>query len=264
MLNDFDLITHSFKDEIDIYPIADVHLGAVEHCEPQWQAFLKRVEQENAYLILAGDLLNNSTRGTKFANPFDEVLRPREAKRRMVEYLEPLARNGRILCMVSGNHEARSLRESDCDLSYDICSKLDIEHLYRENMAFMCVSVGNRKNEKKPECTYTFAVTHGSGGGIYTGASVNRNERTGNVIEGLDCFIAAHVHKGFVSKPAKIVIDKFNKCVTIKHYLVISCVPWLAYAGYAARAMMIPAQSCDPQRLHLSAARNAKKIETVW
>lgn len=263
MLNDFDLITHAFPDEINIYPIADVHLGAVEHAESEWQAFLKRVEQENAYLILAGDLLNNSTRGTKFANPFDEVLRPREAKRRMVEYLKPL--KDRILCVVTGNHERRTLRDDDQDLTYDICSKLDIEHLYRENIAYMTVSIGQRAwDNNKPQCTYCFAVTHGSGGGIYTGASVNRNERFGNVIDGLDCFIAGHVHKGFVTKPSKIIIDGRNKRVTMKHYLVVSCVSWLNYGGYAAQKMLLPTQVCDPQMLHLSGDKNNKRITTTW
>lgn len=262
MLNDFDLIQHQFPGDIDIYPIADVHLGAIEHAEPEWQAFLKRLEKDNAYIVLAGDLLNNSTRGTKFANPFDETLRPREAKRRMVEYLEPV--KDRILCVVSGNHEARTLKDSDQDLTYDICAKLNIEHLYRENMAFMRVECGNRKSEDKSQATYVFCVTHGSGGGIYTGAAVNKSERFGNVIEGVDCIITGHVHKGFVSKPAKIVVDARNNFVGMRHYVVVSCVSWLNYGGYAAKGMLLPAQVCDPQRLHLVANKRHKGIITMW
>ena len=205
MLNDLEMISHAFPDEIVIYPISDVHLGAVEHCEPQWQAFLKKVENENAYLILAGDLLNNSVRSAGFANPFEEAIRPRDAKRRMVEYLKPL--RDRILCVVTGNHERRTYRDDDQDLTYDICSKLDIEDRYRENIAFMCVSVGKRNTENKALATYSFAVTHGAGGGIYTGAAVNRNERFGNLIDGLDCLVAGHVHKAFITKPGKICID---------------------------------------------------------
>lgn len=262
MLHDFDLIRHSFPNDIDIYPISDVHLGAVEHAEPEWQNFLKRVENDNAYVILAGDLLNNSTRGTKFANPFDEVFRPREAKRRMVEYLEPI--KDRILCVVSGNHEQRTIRDSDQDMTYDICAKLNVEHLYRENIAFMLVSCGRRNTENKALSTFSFCVTHGSGGGIYTGAAVNRSERFGNVVEGVDCIVTGHVHKGFVSKPAKIVLDARNGVVSMKHYVVISCVSWLNYGGYAARAMMLPAQICDPQRLRLVSSRDSKKIITTW
>lgn len=265
MLNDFDLITHRFPSDITIYPIADVHLGAIEHCEPEWQAFLKRVESENAYLILAGDLLNNSTRGTRFANPFDEVLRPREAKRRMVEYLKPLAENGRVLAVTSGNHEYRTLRDDDQDLTYDICSKLDIEHLYRENMAFVRIALGKRPNENKPEASYVLAVTHGSGGGVLTGSAVNKSERFGGqVLEGVDCIITGHVHKGFISKPSKIVVDARNGTVSMRHFVVISCVSWLNYGGYAARAMMLPAQVCDPQRLKLIANKEHKKIITEW
>lgn len=261
MLSDFDLIRHKFDGEITIYPIADVHLGALEHDEVKWQAFLKRVEEENAYLILDGDLINNNVRSVRFANPFDEVLRPRETKARMVEYLKPI--KDKILCVVSGNHEHRTLKDSDQDLTYDICSKLDIEHLYRENIAYMSVGVGvNNKNRNTS--TYVFAVTHGTGGGIYTGASVNRNERFGNVVDGLDCLIVGHVHKGFISKPAKIVIDTRNGLVSLKHYLVISCVPWMNYGSYAARSMLLPAQTCDPQVLHLTANKHGKKIITTW
>lgn len=264
MLHDLDLIHHKFDSEIDIYPIADVHLGAVEHAEPEWQAFLKRVEKENAYLILAGDLLNNSTRGTRFANPFDEALRPMEAKARMVEYLKPLAEAKKILAVTSGNHEQRTTRDSDQDLTYDICAKLNIEHLYRENVAFMKISLGKRNRDQHSIQTYVFTVVHGKSGGIYTGAALNSSERFGNLIEGVDCFVSGHVHKGFVSKPSKIVVDTAHNCVMMRSYLVVSCVSWLNYGGYAARATLLPAKIADPQRLHLVMDEHNKQIITTW
>ena len=262
MLNDFDLIAHKFPGEIVIYPVSDVHLGAVEHCENEWLAFLKRVESENAYLILAGDLLNNAVKSASFANPFEEAIRPRDAKRKMVEYLAPL--RDRILCVTTGNHERRTYRDDDQDLTYDICTKLDIEHLYRENICFMAVSVGERTNTSKPENTYNFAVTHGTGGGIYTGAAVNRNERFGNIIDGLDCLVVGHVHKGFITKPSKVIIDSRNGVVKMKHYVVISCISWLNFCGYAARGMLLPTHVCDPQKLLLTNKRHDKKIITTW
>ena len=263
MLNDFDMITHDFDDGIKIYPVADIHLGAMEHAEKEWQDFLKRVKDEDAYLILDGDLLNNAVRSAKFANPFDEKYRPREAKRIMVKHLEPV--RDKILCVVTGNHERRTYRDDDQDLTYDICSKLDIEHLYRENIAYMRIRCGARtiNNSKRINATYAFAVTHGAGGGIYTGAAVNRDERFGNLIDGLDCLITAHVHKGFVSKPGKIVIDARNGYVRMENYTVVSCVPWLNYGGYAARAMLLPAKVCDPQVITLSGSRE-KKLTTIW
>jgi hypothetical protein len=106
-------------------------------------------------------------------------------------------------------------------------------------------------------------VTHGAGGGIYTGATVNRNERFGN-IEGCDCFIAGHTHKGAITKPAKIVIDTQRKRVSMKSYLVVSCVSWLNYGGYAAQKMLQPSQIAEPQKLTLVANKDVKKIITTW
>lgn len=263
MLHDFDMISHTFPGEITIYPIADVHLGAMEHAESAWQSFVKRIEQENAYLIIAGDMINNSTRGTKFANPFDEVLRPREAKRRMVEYLKPIA--DRCLCYVGGNHESRTAKDCDQDLSYDICVKLGIEHLYRENIAFMSIGVGKRNTENKALATYTFAVAHGSGGGVLTGSALNKSERfAGQVLEGVDCIVTGHVHKGFISHPSKIVVDPRNRRVSVRTYYVVSCESWLNYGGYAAKAMLTPAEIANPQQLRLVANKDNKRIITTW
>ena len=264
MLGDFDLISHTFPDdEITIYPIADVHLGAIEHAESEWQAFLTRVKQENAYLIIAGDMLNNSTRGVRFANPFDEAMRPRVAKKRMVEYLEPLASH--LLCYLDGNHEARSSRDSDVSIGYDICARLCCEDIYRENVAFMSIGVGTRNTSSNPKAVYTFMVEHGSGGGVLPGSVINKNERTATqVVDGIDCLVVGHHHRGMISKPAKIVVDAARKRVSVKHVVVISCVSWLNYGGYAARSQLLPAQIADPQKLTLIGNKDRKRIITTW
>lgn len=257
------MITHSFDEPIIIFPISDVHYGALEHMQKEWTDFCKLVERTpNARIILGGDLINNNVRTCSFINPYDELVRPREQKKRMVEFLEPI--KDKILCAVSGNHEARSMKDDDVDITYDIMAKLDIEDLYRPNMAFMKVSLGHRNSDNTPIQSYTFAVTHGAGGGIYTGATVNRNERFGNVIEGLDCLIVGHTHKGTVTKPSKIVIDRKNDKVSMSYYTVISMASWLNYGGYAMQKMLLPAHVADPQRLKLHMNKHAKRIEVLW
>lgn len=263
MLSDFELIVHNFNDGINIFPVSDVHYGALECLSDEWKNFCKMIEANpNNYVILGGDLINNNVRTCGFVNPFAEKIRPREQKKHMVEMLKPI--QDRILCAVSGNHERRTLKDDDIDLTYDILAKLDIEHLYRENMAFMKVSLGERGwREGTPLVSYTFAVTHGAGGGIYTGATVNRNERFGNIIDGCDCLIVGHTHKGTVSKPSKIVIDAKNNTVRMKPYTVISSVSWLNYGGYAMQKMLLPAHVAEPQKLILKKSKE-KKIEIVW
>lgn len=263
MLSDMDVITHRFGGEIIIYPVADVHLGALEHAEKEWEHFLKYVQTTGAYLILDGDLLNNSVRSCRFTNPFDEVLRPREAKKRMVEYLEPI--KDRILCITSGNHEARTARDSDQSLGYDIASRLDVEHLYRENIAFIRIQLGRRAGGSgKAEVCYTFVVTHGASNGILTGGGINSGERFGNVLEGVDCLVTGHVHRGAVTNPGKICFDARNGVVVMKSYTYVSCVSWLKYGGYAARRMYTPAEVAKPQQLRLICDHHHKDIEVLW
>lgn len=43
MLNDFEIITRHFPEnnDIKIYPISDVHLGAAEHLTAEWDNFCR-------------------------------------------------------------------------------------------------------------------------------------------------------------------------------------------------------------------------------
>ena len=261
MLSDFNVIVRRFDSAIKIACISDIHFGALEHMEQEWKKFLGSVVADpNLYLVLGGDLINNNTRSS-VGSPWDDTIRPREQKRLMVEALEPI--KDRILCCVSGNHERRSMKDADDDPTYDIMTKLDLEDVYRQNAAFLKLQLGHHDTKTdKAGATYTFALTHGAGGGIYTGATVNRNERWGNVIEGVDCVIVGHTHKGTVSKPSKIVFDPFKNIVSVKEYLVISCVSWQRYAEYPLQKMLLPAATGTPQILHLSDKQ--KNIEVRW
>ena len=265
MRNDFDLIVHEICDkEIKIYPIADVHFGALEHDTQAWTKFCSKVANEpNSYLILAGDLINNNLRSS-VGSPWDDRVRPREQKRMMVEFLEPL--RDKILCCVSGNHERRSLKDADDDPTYDIMTKLDLEDIYRQSTAFMKIRLGARGSKGRGDgigydTSFKFAVTHGSGGGM-TGASVNRNEKWSYGIDGLDCLVTGHTHKGAITRPSKIVIDDVNDLVTIKDYVVLTCVSWQAFGAYPLQQMMLPTTISRPQSIRLIS--RPKEIELVW
>jgi predicted phosphodiesterase len=259
MLSDFEIITHHFHENRDIllFPISDVHLGASEHMEKEWAEFCRHIEElPNAYIILGGDLINNATRNS-VSNVFEETMRPREQKKVIAEMLMPI--RDRILCSVSGNHERRSGKDADDDPTYDIMCKLDLEHLYRENMAFVKLQIGKKDGDGMKNPTYMLTVTHGAGGGMLTGGSVNRNERFGYVIDGMDCLIVGHTHKPFVTQPSKIKIDPYNNKVDIKPFKVVSSSSWLNYGGYAAQKMLLPS-SHAPQTITLCGRKKDIKV----
>ena len=178
MLPDFEMIVHDLgPNDITIIPVADVHLGAAEHMERAWEEFVNKVKDTpNVYLTLGGDLINNATRSS-VSNIFEEKMRPSEQKKIMAKMLEPL--RDRIICGVTGNHERRSGKDADDDPNYDIMCKLDLEHLWRENIAFVKIQLGQQTDDhgnRRPSRyrpTYTLVVTHGAGGGIYTGTAVS-------------------------------------------------------------------------------------------
>lgn len=249
-------------DEVVVYPICDVHIGSIDHNRKAWEQFAETIaKQPNTYIVLGGDMINNNTRSS-VGSPFEDTLRPREQKRLLAEYLKPI--KDKVLCAVSGNHDRRSLKDADDDPMYDVMCKLDLEDIYRENGAFIKLQIGTRTNADKGIQTYTLYVTHGAGGGIYTGATVNRNERFGMVIDGLDAMIVGHTHKGAITKPKKIVIDPYNNRVTMKSFVVVSAVSWMEFGGYAMQKMLLPAATCDPQLIKLSGKRDIKRVTTIW
>lgn len=271
MRSDFDLIVHRLPEckEARLYCIGDLHVGAIEANLKGWETFVQTILQEkHAYVCLLGDLMNNATRSS-VSNVFEETMRPRDQKRYLANALAPLSE--RILCAVSGNHEQRSGKDADNDPMLDIMAKLDLEDLYRPNVAFVKLAFGSRLKMRggieAPLQTYVLCVTHGTGGGIYTGAAVNRNERFGMVLEGVDILAVGHTHKGMISKPSKIVVDIRSNTVQQKSMTVISACSWLSYGGYAMRKMLLPTAAQDPEQpqvLLLGGLRDKRYIKTVW
>ena len=244
MGRDFDMIVHKFDHDITIIPIADVHLGARECMEQEFIQFVDSIKDKpNVYVCLLGDLLNNAIKSS-VSNIYEEVYRPMEAKKIMTKILEPI--RDKILFSVTGNHERRSSREVDDDLTYDIMAKLDLEHLHRENIAFVKIQMGAKTHESgvrtmgmKRPC-YTIVGTHGAGGGALTGASVNRNERFGYAIDNMDALIVGHSHKPAITQPGKIYIDTHNNQVKVKPFKVITATSWLNAGGYSLQKMLTP------------------------
>ena len=267
LLNDFEMIVHKFdtSDNITIYPISDVHLGSLEHMEREWSQFcIDLMSQPNTYITLGGDLINNATR-TSVSNVFDETMRPREQKKIVVEMLTPI--KDRILCAVTGNHERRSTKDVDDDPTYDIMTKLNLEHLYRENIAFVKIQLGceeKRKDSRSSRSdyrpTYIMAVTHGVGTGRMTGGAVNRTEQFGTIIDGCDIFISGHTHKPFITQPSKIKIDPRNNRVSVVPFKVLSTSSWMNYGGYAAQKLLNP-NSHAKQIITLSGYKKNIRVE---
>lgn len=269
MHSDFDMIIHRLPEckEARLYIIGDLHVGAIEANVKGWEDFCQKILQEkNAYICIIGDMMNNATRSS-VSNVFEDTMRPREQKNYLMGALKCLTE--RVLCIVPGNHENRSGKDADDEPLYDVACKLDLEDIYRPNAAFLKVCFGSRnagRDNEKPLQVYTVCCTHGAGGGIYTGAAVNRNERMAMFVNA-DILAVGHTHKGAITKPSRIEIDPYTNSVKLKTTTVISACSWLSYGGYAMRKMLLPSSAQDPenpQTLLLGGTRSGRYIKTVW
>lgn len=270
MKDTFELIQWSFLDapEITIYPVADLHLKSLLCNEAEWKKFCDWiVKQKNSYVILGGDMINNNTRSS-VGSPFEDTMRPREQKAALRDYLTPIKHL--ILAAVMGNHEARSEKDADDDPMYDVMSKLDLEDIYRQDAAILKISVGGVSHGDRgiePINKYSLYVTHGAGGGIYTGATVNRNDRFSYTLEGIDAVIVGHSHKGAITRPARMCIDMNKNTVSMRDAVVVSMVSWQNYGGYALRKMLLPSATAsmdNPQTLTLSGIQRQRNIKVTW
>lgn len=259
------IFTHAPDQDVVIRPLFDAHIGARECDLKGLQAFVQDVlANEGHYVVIGGDMIDNGTKSS-VTNTYEQVYRPRDQKRIAAELLEPLAKAGRVLCGTSGNHEARGVKEVDDDALYDIFAKLDIEHLFRENVCFLFVrsepSDGDpRRIAGRRRPFYALAVMHGAGGGMYIGSGANRLERYGAIIDGLDGIIIGHTHKPMQFPVAKIKIDCWNNTITQKHFAAMTAPSWLDYGGYPIRKMLPPVSRADA-RMILSG--HYKKIKIV-
>jgi len=221
---------------IEVYSINDLHIGDSKTDIRLFQKFKKYIlSEDNKYIILNGDLMNNAIR-TSVSNCYEDTMSPSEQKKWLIQELKEL--KSRILCITSGNHEARNKKEVDNDIMYDIAYKLDLEHLYNENGIVLKLSLGQRTVDR--QVTYVFYVTHGNGGGKYVGSSVNNLENYGLAYENVDIFIMGHVHKKNGNRTSKIVVDTHNNAIYQRDVLHVISSAWQSYAGYAQKKMLRP------------------------
>ena len=244
MLSDFIPVTNRIPiaehpNELRIIPLADAHYGSQEFNETKWHGVVKRIQDEpDTYCVLVGDLIDNGLKNS-LTNVFEATASPSEQKEWLYNELLPI--KDKILGAVGGNHERRTQKEADQDPLYDVMCRLGIESVYRQNICFMQIKLiyPTKEREKKQRYAFSFAITHGAGGGQYIGSSANRVQNFGMAIEGIDCLITGHTHKPVSFPVSKLIF--VNGAVQRKQFVVAVASSFLEYGGYPIQKLLPPA-----------------------
>ena len=100
--------------------LSDVHQGADGHAADEFQQTLDWIKENNAYVALAGDLVDMGIATPGDKSSFDKILGnalpPTEQVLLCMETYKDLAKKGKIIASVGGNHEARLQRAAMVNL----------------------------------------------------------------------------------------------------------------------------------------------------
>lgn len=254
MKSDFDMIVTKLpetEEKVHIYPVGDCQVGSANFSQKLFIAWRNRVLADPiGKVLIVGDMFNNGLKASK-TNVYREVMNPSQAKDWLETELLPIA--DRILGAVTGNHEKRSVRETDSCPLYEVMCRLRRADVYRENMAFIKLNIGLRRNKER-QISYQIVIGHG--------VSKNKTDSFGYAIDGMDIFITGHTHDAKSAFPAKIVIDPHNELVRVVGYTQLRVPSFDLYGGYVLEGMYMPHDGTKIPMLELSG--KSKEVTVHW
>lgn len=229
-------------DEIKIYPLADLHIGD-KQCD--MKSTIKLIDKikndDKAFVILNGDLINNATRNS-VSDVYGEVLNPTQQYEKCVELLGPI--KDKILCITSGNHERRTYKDSGIDICKLLADKFDLADRYGVEGVMLFLRFGWNKSRKRKQW-YSIYTTHGSGGGRKEGAKVNRLGDMASIVDA-DIYVHSHTHLPVTMKKSFFRSDSSNSTVTCVDKLFVNTASQLTYGAYGQIGEYSPSSNENP------------------
>lgn len=253
------IITHELPKytDIEIYPVGDLHIGDKHHDKERVKELIEEIkEQENRYIILNGDIINNATKHS-VSDSYSEVLTPNEQIDETVWLFESL--KDRILCITEGNHEERSYRNDGIKIMYQVAQRLDIVKRYSEGAYLLFISFGKSQGRDNRKMIYSIYGKHGAGGGRRPGAKMNRLEDMMMIVDA-DIYIHGHTHLPAVMRKSFFRCDYRNRKITEVDKLFVNTNAFLKYGGYGESKGYTPMSTRYPKIILDGVYRQSKAL----
>lgn len=236
-------------EKIYIIPISDIHIGDPRCNLEKLHRYLDWIEENNAYIILNGDLMTADIKNS-VGNVYEAELNPQEQLDSLVKIFKPFS--DRILGITSGNHEQRIYKETGIDVIKVFADSIGREAYYHPDAVDIFVRFG--KNSHGKPVTYHIFMTHGWAGGRKTGSKMNAIEEVPNIFPLADCYVVSHTHTQAVTTNIVYYPDDRNKGYIELKRLFVSSGSFLGYGGYVMRKALPVAKLGSP-RLRLDGKR---------
>lgn len=243
-------------DKLTIIPIADVHIGDKLSNLKLLKEVLERIKkEEHTYTIINGDLCNMALKNSK-SDVYSDNLSPMEQVLKATDLLEGI--KNKILVISSGNHEDRTQRETNIDVTRLIAKQLGIEGRYANGWWYLYLTFGQDK--KKRPITYGITGIHGYGGGRKSGGKINRLEDMSQVVIA-DMYLMSHTHKPISTKNCIYMPYYQSKALSKQEMYYLMTNSFLESDGGYAEKMGFPPSNTSITEAKLDGVK--KKIKLI-
>ncbi len=238
-------------DKLNIYPLADAHIGDRYADIKAIKAYIKKIqEDDNGAVIINGDILNLAVRHS-VSDIYSETCNPQDAIDFTCGLLEPIA--DKILVITEGNHEMRAWKDIGITIMSQVATRLGIPDVYCTGAYILFVTLGISQYAKSPradtgkqrQITYAIYGKHGAGGGRKKGAKTIRLDEMAEVCDA-DIFLHSHTHLPLSFRDAFFRVDYQNKSIQEIDQLFINTNAWLKYGGYGEEKGYSPTSRIPP------------------
>lgn len=246
-------------NSIEIHPLFDLHLGDAQSDLGNIKRILKHIEETpNAFCILGGDLMDNAITAS-IGDTYSEKLSPMEQLKKCTEIFSPIKE--KIICIVPGNHEARTYKTDGIDITALMAEQLGKGDVYSSTSALLFIRFGENKTRgyRQRKVAYTIYVRHGSGGGSREGSKINKLADMAQIVDA-DIYITGHTHLPAVFKTGYYRTSMSNSSVQFVNKVFVNAAAHLNYGGYGETAGFKPASKENPV-IYLSGTRHKVSVE---
>lgn len=234
-----------------ILPIGDTHIGDKNFNQPLLESNIKWVdEQENARVVLTGDILNVATRRSA-SSPAEQNLNLSEQIEVAVNLLRPI--KDKIIGGIDGNHENRLIDDTGFSPLSTVCGVLGTKYYGSSVVLSVVVGTGKRTNlSPNGKVAYWGYFHHTTGGGGTVGGKINRVEKLRRLVANCDFYVGSHNHQlGVVPVETRIVDTRHDKVIKVRQLLIDSGSYLNWDNSYAERGQLEPSKLGSP-RIRLS------------
>jgi hypothetical protein len=206
-----------FKDTFKLIPLFDMHIGAAACDENKLDRTIKQIlDTPDCYTIIGGDMADAILRqdfkrymhgcaNQEISDALDDALNI--TTRQVIDKLKALAEAGKILGVMSGNHEISMQKHHSYNLTRAVCEGLNsISDTHIPQLGYSCLyRITLKSADTSTKRNWVLYAHHGFGGGRKKGSSINNLIGLQESIEA-DCYIMGHDHKKIATRGTRLSI----------------------------------------------------------